>query len=587
MIDRCREEVRVKKTILTLTVLAFLVFTAGSALAQNAEDAKFKKFQETFWDAYFKLFPTQGTAQGFTKYNDKIEDLSQPVIEKFLDSVDAFNQELVSKIDKFKLSPDLQLEQEMMRDFMDLQVLKLEDSLFLVDNPLYYNDLFVNSIRSLIIRNPAAPAAAARAKLLPAVIKKAKENLKNPPQEYTQAAIKQMPGIIDFYKTDLPKLAGSVPGVMAESQKILMALDDYQRFLQNELLPRSTGNFRNPEAHRKAIRYLSQGNLSIEQDINARSNADVKNIRNAMGQICIPFFKIMYPTVNADQLATQKGADFAINTVIQGVFDKIKGDHVGRDEFPGRVSQAAASIKSFIQEKQLLDLPDENLAIEPMPPYMSGTLWYMLTWPGAFEASGPYTLYVRPIPADWPPETATAFLEEHNNYFIDYLAIQRAYPGSFVPTYMTRKDPSVIKRMAANQALLKGWPLYLEDMLVLNGYRNYDLRSRLNELKVLLKTVIGFQMDMNVHEGTYNKEQVVNYMMKNFLTQAEAERYWDFIVLNPGESSLLYIGYQEILDMEKDYRKLKGEAFSQKDFLQKLLSFGAIPLRTLKTKIAQ
>jgi len=582
-----------KKTVLTLTVLAFLVFTAGSALAQNAEDAKFKKFQDTFWDTYFKLFPTQGTLQGYTKYNDKLEDLSQAAIEKFLDSVDAFNQELVAKIDKFKLSPDLQLEQEMIRDFLDLQVLKLEDSLFLIDNPLYYNDLFVNSIRSLITRNPAAPAAAARARLLPALIKKAKENLKNPPQEYTQAAIKQMPGVIDFYKTDLPKLAGSAPGLMAESQKILMALDDYQRFLQNELLPRSTGNFRNPEAHRKVIRYLSQGNLSIDQDINGRSTADARNIRREMFMVCLPFYKIMYPDVNTEQLGANI-ADRAAReeqvrrTIIQGVFDKIKTDHVGRDEFPGRVSQAAANIKGFIQDAKLLDLPDENLAVEPMPAFMTGSIWYALAGPGAFEASGPYTLYVRPVPADWSAEMATSFLEEHNNYFIDYLAIQRAYPGTFVPTYFTRKDPSVIKRMAANQALLKGWPLYLEDMLVLNGYKNYDLRSRLNELKVLLKTVIAFQMDMNVHEGTYNKDQVVNYMMRGgFMTQVEAERHWDFIVLNPGESALPYIGYQEILDMDQDYRKLKGNAFSQKEFLQKILSFGAIPLRTLKTKIAQ
>jgi hypothetical protein len=585
-----------KKTILTLTVLAFLVFTAGSLLGQTPEDAKFKKFQETFWDAYFKVFPTQGSLQGYTKYNDKLEDLSQSVIEKFLDSIDAtngFNQELVSKMDKFKLSPDLQLEHEMMRDFLDLQVLRLEDSLFLIDNPLYYNDLLVNSIRSLITRNPSSPAAAARAKLVPGLVKRAKENLKTPPQEYTQAAIKQLPGIIEFYKTDLPKLAGSANGLLAESQKVLMALDEYQRFLQNELLPKSTGNFRNPEAHRKAIRYLSQGNLSIEQDIVARSKADASNLRREMFMVALPFYKIMYPDVNIEQIGANI-ADKAAReeqvrrTVIQGVFDKIKVDHVGRDEFPARVSQAAASIKSFIQQKQLLDLPEENLAIEPMPPYMSGTLWYMLAGPGAFEAAGPYTLYVRPIPADWSADLATSFLEEHNNYFIDYLAIQRAYPGSFVPTCVTRKDPSVLKRMSVNRALISGWPLYLEDMLVLNGFKNFDLRSRLNELKVLLKTVIDFQMDMNVHEGTYNREQVVNYMMRGgFMTQAEAERHWDFIVLNPGESSLPYIGYQEILDLEQDYRKLKGNAFNQKEFLQKLLSYGAIPLRTLKTKIAQ
>ena len=33
--------------------------------------------------------------------------------------------------------------------------------------------------------------------------------------------------------------------------------------------------------------------------------------------------------------------------------------------------------------------------------------------------------------------------------------------------------------------------------------------------------------------------------------------------------------------------KLKGDQFSQKEFLQKRVSFGAVPLRTLKTKILQ
>jgi hypothetical protein len=576
-----------KKTVLTLTVLAFLAFNTGNLLAQ-ADDAKFNKFKDTFWDAYFKLFPTAGTMQGYTKYNDKLEDPSQSTIEKFLESVDVFNQELVTKIDKSKLSPDLQLEHEIMRDFLDLQVLRLEDSLFLIDNPLYYNDLFVNGIRSLVVQNPNSPAAAARAKLLPGLIKKAKDNLKTPPQEYTQAAIKQLPAIIDFYKTDLPKLAPGATGLEAETPKIVAALEDYQRFLQNDLLPKSTGNFRNPDVHRKALHYLTQGNLSIDLDIVARSKSDYANIRRDMFLVCIPFYKIMYPSVEIEQLGRTKGEEATREIVIQGVLDKIKSDHVGKDEFIGRISQSAANLKNFIQQTKLLDLPEENLQIEPMPAALVGASWFHLSAPGAFEAQGPYTLYLQPIPADWPADQTNSFLEEHNNYYIDFMTVQRVYPGSFVPTYFTRKDPSAVKRIAANQALLKGWPMFIEEMLIEAGYGNFDLRMRLNQLKLLLKTVIDFQMDMNVHEGTYGKEKVVDYMMRGgFMSQAEAEAHWNQIVLNPGEASLPYIGYQEIVEMERDYRTLKANAFSQKEFIQKILSYGAIPLRTLKTKLAQ
>jgi hypothetical protein len=577
-----------KKKALTLTVVAFLAFSVGSALAQNAEDAKFRKFQDTFWDTYFRLFPTAGTMQGYAKYSDRLEDLSQAAIEKFLESVDGFNQELVTKIDKFKLSPDVQVEQELMRDFLDLQVLKLENSLFLIDNPLFYNDLFVNSIRSLIVRNPGSPSAAARAKLLPGLIRRAKENLKTPPQEYTQAAINQLPGIIDFYRTEVPQIAGSAPGLLVETQKVLLALDDYQRFLQNELLPRSTGNFRNPEAHGKIVRFMTKGNLSIQADIVARSTSDVKNIRNAMGEICIPYFKIMYPTINPDQLAAQKGVDFAVTSVIQGVLDKLKVNHVGKDEYIGRIGQAAANLKGFIQQTKLLELPDVDVQIVPMPAYMYRGLWFHLTRPGAFETTGPYILYARAIPADWPADSTTSFLEERNNFYMDFMTVQRVFPGSFVPAYFTRKDPSVIKRIAGNQALLVGWPVYVEGTFILGGYSDYDLRMRLHQLKLLLKTVIDFQMDMNIHQGTYAKEKVVDYMMRyGFMGQTEAEGHWNKIVLNPGEGSLPYIGYQEIQELEKDYRKLKGDAFNQKEFLQRILSYGSAPFPVLKAKLAQ
>jgi hypothetical protein len=39
--------------------------------------------------------------------------------------------------------------------------------------------------------------------------------------------------------------------------------------------------------------------------------------------------------------------------------------------------------------------------------------------------------------------------------------------------------------------------------------------------------------------------------------------------------------------MEKEYKNLKGDAFSKKEFLQKLLSYGALPIRHLKKKILE
>lgn len=579
-----------KRTAVIMVALALFACATGALLAQSAEDAKFKKFQDSFWDAYFKFYPTAGTLQGFTKYNDKLEDPSEGALDKFNEVLDGFNQELVTKIDRTKLSAENQLDHEMYLDFLDLEFLKLQYTLPWQDNPLLYNDLFVQSLQSLLVKNGGAnaAAAAARTKLIPGLVKRAKDSLKNPPPEYTQAAIDQMPAIIDFYRVDIPKLSGGAAALQAEVGKAVTALEDYQRWLKGELLAKSTGNFRMPDPHLRLLRRTTQGNLPILEEIVQRSLADFNNIRRDMFLVCIPFYKIMYPNVDIEQLGRTKGEEQTRNTVIQGVLDKIKSDHVGRDEFVGRIGSAAASLKAFIQQQSLIELPAEDLAIEPMPAYGLPGRWTQLAHPGAFEAAGPYTLYVKPIPADWAADTATSFLEEHNNYYMDFSTIQRIYPGSFVPLAMTRKDPSVIRRVAANQGLLKGWPIFLEDLFMETGYGNYDLRMRLNQLKLMLKTVIDFQMDINVHEGTWTKDKVIDYMtVRGFMTKAEAERRWSQIVLNPGDGAQAYIGYQEILDMEKDYRKLKGDSFNPKEFLQKLVSYGAIPLAKLKTKLGQ
>ena len=579
-----------KKTAVTLIALAVLACGAGALLAQAPEDAKFKKFQDTFWDAYFKFYPTAGSVQGFVKYNDKLEDPSESSLDKFHEILDGLRQELVTKIDRTKLSADNQIEHEMLLDFLDLEFLKLQTLLPWDYNPLLYNDLFIQSMRSLLVKNgpSGAASAAARAKLIPGLVKRAKDNLKTPPQDYTQAAIAQMPAIIDFYRIEIPKLSGGAPALQTELVKAVAALEDYQRFLKGELTTRSTGNFRMGESHLRTLRWTTQGNLPIIEEVVQRSLADFNNIRREMLLACISLYKLMYPNVDTEQLGRTKGEEATRNIIIQGVLDKIKGDHVGRDEYVGRINTAAANIKGFIQQQGLLNLPEENLAIEPTPAYCADGNWTRLMTPGAFEAGGPYTLFVHPIPAEWSAEDATSFMEEHNNYYIDFMVIQRIFPGSFVPAYFTRKDPSVIKRMAPNQAILKGWSVFLEDLFMESGYGNYDLRMRINQLKLLLKTVIDFQMDINVHEGTWTKEKVVEYMtVRGFMTKAEAERRWRQIVLSPGEGAQAYIGYQEILDMEKDARKLKGDAFNVKEFTQKLLSYGAIPLRTLKIKMAQ
>ncbi len=585
-----------KKLVLSVLILAVAALGLGQLYAQTPEDAKLQKMIDAYLDGMWKFFPTSATLAGNPKYNDRLEDFGSGLIEKRTDALDAFNQELVAKVDKSKLSPESQVLHSMMVDALDLEFVRFENLLPWEYNPLFYNEILLQSVRGLLIKDGApldarVKSATERAKLLPGLIKKAKENLKTPAQIYTETALRQMPAIIEFYRTEAPALAAAAVaknGFQAETAKVVAALEDYQRFLQNELLPKSTGNFRlGADTHLRLLRMSSQGNVPIDELV-ARANADVKNIRREMFLVCIPFYKIMYPGINLEQLTTQRNEEEVKNIVIKGVLDKIKVDHAGRDEFVAKIAASAANVKAFLDQAKLIDLPDAELAVVPMPAALAGPSWIRLTAPGAYEANGGYAVQVMPIPADWTNEQATSFLEEQNEFALDFLTVQKVFPGTFVPTFFARKDASVVKKLFANQALLKGWPAYIEEMLINSGFGNYDLRLRLNQLKLMLKTVLDFQLELNIHQGGMTKEQAVNYMVRmGFQTDAEAARKWDTILLNPGDAALTYIGYQEILDLEKEAKKLKGDAFTQKEFAQRLLGFGAIPLRELRVKLAQ
>ncbi len=144
----------------------------------------------------------------------------------------------------------------------------------------------------------------------------------------------------------------------------------------------------------------------------------------------------------------------------------------------------------------------------------------------------------------------------------------------------------MVRKLFPNQPLLMGWSLGLCEQLPFAGYGNYDLRLRLSQLKQQLKAVIDFQLELNIHQANMSKEQAMAYWMRGgYVTEAEAERMYNQVLLRPGEAAYTYIGMQEVNDLEKEYKRLKGDAFNRKEFYEKILANGAIPLRLLKAKL--
>jgi hypothetical protein len=587
-----------RKKIVMLFIFVFVLSNTGILLSQqNPEDEKFKKALDGYFDALWKFYPTAGTLIGYHNHDNRLEDFSSKSIEKRHDALDGFNQEFVTKIDKMKLSPELQIEHELILNNLEFELLKHENLIPWEYNPVYYNQIFAKTVSSLMEGEFApigtrAKNAADRLKSLPKLIKQAKDNLKTPAELYTQEAIKQFPMILSYYKSELPALIDQAPDdskarLQSELAKVIPALEEYQNFLQNDLLARSTGQFRLLEAHARLMRIRLFNNIPL-QELIARAQADYNNIRREMFLTSIAFYKIMDPKFDIERPPSNLTEDQLKNTVITHVLDKIKVDHVSNDEFFEKVKTLSEEIKGFLSDNDIVELPDEALNIEPMPQGQKSNSRVTLISPSPYATSGSFTCLVSSFSDNLEAETLDALLGEYNNLMLPFWTLRNVYPGSFVPSYFTLSDPSLVRKMNPNLPLIRGWATLLEEKIVKLGYGNYDLRLRLNQLKYQLRMVIEFIVELNVHQGSWEKQDVIDYMMRGgLISQADAEAKWDEIILNPGESVYPYVGMQELLEMEKDYKQIKGDSFSQKQFMKDVLSFGSLPLRHLRTKLLE
>jgi uncharacterized protein (DUF885 family) len=296
----------------------------------------------------------------------------------------------------------------------------------------------------------------------------------------------------------------------------------------------------------------------------------------------------MYPEVDMQQLAAQRSDSEMRRILIQGVLDKAKENHVTKDEFMDKLQASVEEIKTFLMENQFVDLPDNNLTINSMPEACQGITWTRLVSPGAYETSSAYSYQITPIPDDWSADQTTSFLQEYNNFLLPFYTVRKIYPGAFVPSFHTNNNSSLLRKLYPSMPLLKGWSVPFAEMLIFAGFGNYNLNLRLHQLKMQLRVITDFMVELQIHESNMTKEDAIAYMVRvGFQTEAEAERKYNRILLFPGDAVYTYVGMQEIMDMREEYKKLKGDAFNEKEFMSKLLSYGALPLRHLKKKILE
>jgi uncharacterized protein (DUF885 family) len=184
----------------------------------------------------------------------------------------------------------------------------------------------------------------------------------------------------------------------------------------------------------------------------------------------------------------------------------------------------------------------------------------------------------------FPKEKAEGTLREFNNYASQLLSIHEAIPGHCLQgIYNNLKSPDVLRSVFQNGAMIEGWAVYTETMMLENGWANNSLEIQLMHGKLKLRELGNVIVDYDMQCLSKSKDYIMDFLVRGcFQTMAQANEKYHRATLSQVQLCSYYAGATAILELRKEYKTKMGALYSLKDFHEKFLSFGSSPVKYIR-----
>jgi uncharacterized protein (DUF885 family) len=563
--------------------LAALLLVAAPAEKAPSENARFEALASRYIQDLLDRDPEQATRLGEHRNDARLNDYSKEGVQKELAAARAMLAEL-AKVDAAQLGPEASVDLRILRNRLESQVYELETLRGWEWNPMRYNP--GGAIYALVAREfaPAEPrlrSVIGRLEGVPAVVAAAKANLKNPPRIHTETAIQQNKGTAALVSKQLESLVKQAPALepsfRAAQAKAAAALQDLQRWLEKDLLPRSTGDFRTgEEKFRRKLRYALDSDLPKEQ-ILAHAEAELKSAQAAMYETAASLFPKLFPgrELPADRRAA-----------VQAVLDERAKRRPDNDSVIALAAKDLAEATAFVRAKGLVGVPEEPIQVTPTPEFQRGVAVASCSPPGALEKNGKTFFYISPTPSDWAPPRVESFFREYNDDMLQDLTVHEAMPGHYLQLAHANRyrGPTLVRAIFGSGTFTEGWATYAEQVMAEAGYGGPEVR--LQQLKMRLRSIINAILDQKIHTAGMTEKAAMELMMKDgFQEEGEAAGKWKRAQLGSTQLSVYFVGNVEVNDIRAAWEKKHGKGARLRELHDQMLSFGSAAPKYVKERM--
>lgn len=558
---------------------------AGANAAETRVDRRMSTLSMQYLTALWRMDPEGGIYVG--KF-DHAANLTIPNADTRAKQLAFANEwlEKFGKLDPKQLSPRY-------RTDLALLVNKLEKDRWRLTtwrehewNPSQYNvaaplDLILNTdyaakpqrLRTILKRLADVPDYYAAAQA----------SITNPTREHTQLAIGQAPGTLAVL-ADLGKAAEE--SILTPQEKAIFA----QRIANAGSAVLGYVDFLNGVEQRQAAngkaRPFRAGKALYEQkfalDIQSSSSAEEtfrkalvtrEELLSNMDRISDELWPRYMAGVAKPQDRFQK---------IGMMIDKLSSRHVARENFFAEIRRQIPLLQDWVIKHDLLTLdPSKPLEVRETPMYQRGVAGASIDAPGPYRSKDKTYYNVTPMD-NLTPEQAESSLREYNEWILQILNIHEAIPGHYAQLVHANRSPSLIKSLFGNGAMVEGWAVYGERMMLESGYGDNAPEMWLMYSKWNLRSVTNTILDYSVHVNGMGQEAAIDLLTRQaFQTRQEADEKWRRVTLTSVQLTSYFSGYHQIMELRERRKQQLGERFKLKEFHDQFLSYGNAPVKMI------